>query len=142
LKNREAHILLVENDPQVVSNLLHAFKALGIDNPVHVVTNCREALERVQEKGDAALSPIPRIILLDLDLPEMNGLHVLEALRKEARWRASCVFVITGSSTNQQILQAYDYNVAGFIKKPVQYASIQEMVATLQSYWNLIELPN
>ncbi|GAB2534880.1 response regulator [Rufibacter soli] len=142
MKNREAHILLVENDPQVVSNLLHAFKALGIDNPVHVVTNCREALERVQGKGDAALSPIPKIILLDLDLPEMNGLHVLEALRKEAKWRASCVFVITGSSTNQQILQAYDFNVAGFIKKPVQYASIQEMVATLQSYWNLIELPN
>jgi CheY-like chemotaxis protein len=142
LKNKEAHILLVENDPLVVTNLLHAFEVLGIENPVHVATTGKEALDMVQGKVKTALSPTPKIILLDLGLPEMCGLRFLEELRKDDKLRPCCVFVITGPGSDQEILKAYDFNVAGFLLKPVNYTSLQEMVATLQSYWDLIELPN
>ncbi len=132
----------MEDDPQDVASTKRAFLSQGIDNPVHVAPSGKVALDMLQGRGRPALDPIPRIILLDLDLPEMSGLDFLTALRKDPLLKACSVFVITGQSTPKDLLQAYDLNVAGYIVKPIQYTSFVDIIATLNSFWNLIELPN
>nr|WP_225986592.1 response regulator [Rufibacter sp. LB8] len=133
--------MLVEDDQVDVANVLRAFKAQGIENLVQVAADGREALELLQQQ-QAMAKPLPKIILLDLNLPHMNGLEFLQEIRKDDHLKACSVFVMSSSTTEQDLLAAYELNVAGYIQKPVLYESFLEMVTTLNSYWNLIELPN
>ena len=119
-----------------------AFQAQGVENPIHVASNGKVALDMLLGRGTLALSPVPQIILLDLNLPEMGGLEFLKELRMNPQLKSCSVFVMTGQSSTQDLLQAYDLNVAGYIVKPIQYSSFVQKIATLQSFWNLIELPN
>ncbi|KAA3438573.1 response regulator [Rufibacter hautae] len=142
MKTNQAHILLVEDDPQDVASTRRAFQAQGVESPMHVASNGKIALDMLQGRGRAALNPVPRIIILDLDLPEMGGLEFLKELRKDEQLRSCSVFVMTGQSTEKDVLEAYNLNVAGYIVKPIQYDSFLEAIATLNSFLNLIELPN
>lgn len=132
----------MEDDPQDVASTKRAFHSQGIDNPVHVARNGKVALDMLKGRDLPALNPIPRIILLDLDLPEMGGLAFLAELRKDPLLKACSVFVITGQGSHRDLLQAYDLHVAGFIVKPFQYSSFVDIISTLNTFWNLIELPN
>ncbi|ALJ00306.1 response regulator [Rufibacter tibetensis] len=142
MNSKHAHILLVEDDPVDVATTKRAFQAKGVENPIHVAPNGKVALDMLLGRGMTALSPIPQIILLDLNLPEMGGLEFLKELRKNPQLKACSVFVMTGQGSSQDLLEAYDLNVAGYIVKPLQYSSFVEKIGTLQSFWNLIELPN
>lgn len=113
-----------------------------MENPLHVAPNGKVALDMLLGRGMPALSPVPQIILLDLDLPEMTGLDFLTELRKNHFLKACLVFVMTGQGNRQDILHAYELNVAGYILKPFQYASFKETIDTLHSFWSLIELPH
>ncbi len=134
--------MLVVDNPQDVDTTKRAFQAQGIENPIHVAHTGKVALEMLQGKGRPALNPTPQIILLDLDLPEMGGIEFLKALRQDPHLKACSVFVMTRQNTQKDILEAYNLNVAGYIIKPINFDSFLEIVATLNSFWNLIELPN
>lgn len=143
VKNKQAHILLVEDDPVDIVSIKRAFKAQKIATPLHVATSGTSALNLLRGgNGVLALSPTPKIILLDLKLPGMDGLEFLKELRQDTALCASSVFVMTGSKSMRDVLEAHDLNVAGYILKPISYESVLEMVSILNSFWELIELPN
>jgi CheY-like chemotaxis protein len=142
VKNKQTPILLVEDDPLDVANILRAFKVQGIENPVHVAHDGQSALRLLQSPEMDVLTPLPKIILLDLNLPHMGGLELLKEIRKDVKLKACSVFVMTASVAEKDVLDAYNLNVAGYIQKPIQYESFLEMITTLNSFWDLIELPN
>ncbi len=142
MQDNKISILLVEDDEVDVMNIQRAFKKNHITNPLHVVGNGLEALARLrgtdkQEK----LHPTPKIILLDINMPKMNGIEFLTKLRADPELRAISVFVLTTSDEEKDRVAAYDMNVAGYILKPVESDKFMEAVRILDVFWSLIELP-
>lgn len=133
------HILLVEDDEVDIMNVQRAFKKSAVQNPLHIARNGLDALELL--RGPNKLPTLPKVILLDINMPRMNGLEFLEELRTDEDLRHLSVFVLTTSNEERDKVEAYKHNVAGYIVKPVRFANFLEAVNTLQSYWQLIELP-
>ena len=137
------NILLVEDDELDVMNVKRAFKKNNILNPLHVAGNGVEALEML--RGSGGVSPAcpaeRRIILLDLNMPKMNGIEFLRELRGDPGLRLIPVVVLTTSDEERDKADAYSYNVAGYILKPVPLSRFIETMATLSNYWMLCELP-
>lgn len=131
------HILLVEDDQVDVMNIKRAFKKSNISNPLHIAGNGIEALEILR---DSEL-PTPRIILLDLNMPKMGGIEFLKELRADPELQYLSVFVMTTSNEENDKVEAYNLNVAGYILKPLSMNSFIEAVSTLNSYWKLCEFP-
>jgi CheY-like chemotaxis protein len=134
-------ILLVEDDQVDVKNVQRAFKKLRISNPLHVANNGVEALSMLRGNGVAPIEPLPKIILLDLNMPKMNGIEFLTELRQDPTLKRISVFVLTTSDDDKDKVAAYDLNVAGYILKPVESLAFIEAVSTLGGYWSLIEMP-
>jgi CheY-like chemotaxis protein len=136
--NRLLNILLVEDDEVDVMNVRRAFQKNHITNPLFVAANGVEALEQLRG-GD-----IPRdrrIVLLDLNMPQMNGIEFLRELRRDPELHSTPVVVLTTSNDERDRIEAYDLNVAGYLLKPVTFANFCELMATLNKYWALVELP-
>lgn len=132
------NFLLVEDDEVDVMNVQRAFRKNNMANPLFVAGNGVEALAQLRS-GDI---PIERlIILLDLNMPKMNGLDFLRELRKTPTLAAIPVVVLTTSDHEKDKVEAYNLNVAGYILKPVTFVSFVEVMATLRKYWTLVELP-
>jgi hypothetical protein len=143
VEERVVNILLVEDDEVDVMNVKRAFKRNRITNPLYVAGNGLEALKMLQ--GDEATPPeIPdtrRIILLDINMPKMNGIEFLQELRKDVRLAMTPVVVLTTSDEDQDRIEAYKLNVAGYILKPVTFSNFAEVMAALNKYWTLCEMP-
>lgn len=137
------NILLVEDDALDVMNVRRAFKKNNILNPLNVAGNGVEALEMLRGKdGGAPECPAERrLILLDLNMPKMNGIEFLQELRADPALRATPVVVLTTSDEDRDKIDAYHFNVAGYIVKPVTLHSFIETMAVLNKYWMLSELP-
>ncbi len=141
MKNDTINILLVEDDEVDVMNVQRAFKKNHINNELHVAGNGLEALAMLRGDGVEAIIPKPKIILLDINMPRMNGIEFLTELRADPAFKSISVFVLTTSNDDKDRIAAYDLNVAGYILKPVELDSFIEAVATLNLYWTLTELP-
>jgi CheY-like chemotaxis protein len=131
-------ILLVEDDEVDVMNVKRAFKKNNISNPLTVASNGIEALEHL---NSLAQDELPKIILLDLNMPLMGGIEFLRELRKNEKTQRLSVFVMTTSNQDNDKIEAYNLNVAGYILKPLSMESFVQAVSTLQSYWTLCEYP-
>jgi CheY-like chemotaxis protein len=132
------NILLVEDDEVDVMNVRRAFKKNNICNPLWVAGNGLEALEMLRA------SDIPRdrrLVLLDLNMPKMNGIEFLRELRADPELHGTPVVVLTTSDDERDRVNAYDLNVAGYILKPVTFMNFVEAMATLNKYWTLVEMP-
>lgn len=132
-------ILLVEDDEVDVMNVKRAFKKNNISNPLTVASNGIEALEHL---NSLAQEELPKIILLDLNMPLMGGIEFLRELRKNERTHRLSVFVMTTSNQDNDKIEAYNLNVAGYILKPLSMENFVHAVSTLQSYWILCEYPD
>ena len=137
LHDKPIQILLVEDDQVDIMNVKRAFSKQGISNPLHIASNGIEALDML--RGPEALDPLPQIILLDINMPKMNGLEFLRELRNDPALRGLIVFVLTTSNQDTDKREAYDLNVAGYIIKPVDFQHFLTTVSTLHDYWNLIQ---
>ena len=137
------NILLVEDDELDVMNVRRAFKKNNILNPLYVAGNGLEALEmlRGRDGGPPDYPAERRIILLDLNMPKMNGIEFLRELRADPGLCPIPVIVLTTSGEERDRVDAYNLNVAGYILKPVTLGSFIETMATLNKYWMLSELP-
>jgi CheY-like chemotaxis protein len=136
------NILLVEDDSVDVMNVQRAFVKNNINNPLHIAFNGVEALNMLRgSNGKPKLNPMPRIILLDINMPKMNGLEFLRALRNDDDLKSVSVFVMTTSNDDQDKIEAYNLNVAGYILKPLSFEKFVNAVAVLNSYWKLCEQP-
>ena len=136
--DRLLNILLVEDDEVDVLNVRRAFQKNNIANPLFVASNGVEALEQL--RGNM----IPRerrIVLLDLNMPKMNGIEFLRELRQDANLKLTPVVVLTTSNDERDRIEAYNLNVAGYLLKPVTFSNFCEVMTALNKYWALVELP-
>lgn len=136
------NILLVEDDEVDIMTVQRAFKKGNITNPLYLAGNGIEALAMLRDTP-AQPSLIPaerRLILLDLNMPKMNGLEFLQELRADPAIRHIPVVVLTTSNEERDRVQAYDLNVAGYILKPVTFSIFVELMVTLNKYWTLCEM--
>jgi CheY-like chemotaxis protein len=132
------NILLVEDDEVDVMNVRRAFSRANICNPLFVAGNGVEGLEVL--RGEE-MPRGRRLVLLDLNMPRMNGIEFLRELRADDDLRCTPVVVLTTSDDERDRVEAYHLNVAGYILKPVTFASFVETMATLNQYWSLVEMP-
>jgi CheY-like chemotaxis protein len=132
------NILLVEDDQVDVMNVKRAFDKNRIANPLFVAGNGVEALELLRSKQ---VPDARRIVLLDLNMPRMNGLEFLRELRADPDLQSTVVVVLTTSNDERDKIEAYNLNVAGYLLKPVTFVNFVEVMAALNKYWTLVELP-
>ena len=141
VQDKMVNILLVEDDEVDVMNVRRAFKKNNIANPLHVAGNGLEALSILRGEGTTPISRARRLVLLDLNMPQMGGIEFLRELRADPDLRATPVVVLTTSNDDKDRVEAYNLNVAGYILKPVTLANFIETMATLNKYWMLSEFP-
>ena len=135
-------MLLVEDDELDVMNVQRAFKKSDISNPLFTAGNGIEALAMLRgENGHTPIPPTRRIILLDLNMPRMGGIEFLRELRADPELSMTTVIVLTTSDEDRDKVEAYKLNVAGYILKPVTLQAFVEILATLNKYWTVSELP-
>lgn len=134
----EKHILLVEDSADDIELTQLAFEDSHIANRVDVVRDGAEALDYLLARGEYAdreKEPPPAVVLLDLNLPKIGGLEVLEILRREKKTRYLPVVVLTSSRQQEDLLASYDRGANSFIRKPVDFEKFGEAVRQLQLYW-------
>ena len=136
-------IMLVDDDQVDVMNVQRAFKKNNITNPLHIANNGIEALDKLRgTEGRKKISPLPRIILLDINMPKMNGIEFLRELRADPELHSISVFIMTTSNDDKDKFDAYNLNVAGYIVKPVSFEKFVAAVSVLNNYWKLCEMPS
>lgn len=134
-------ILLVEDNPNDVKLTLRALKKKNLVNDVKVVTDGAEALDYIFAKGQYSerdMNDFPRVIFLDLKLPKINGLEVLEKLKKNEKTRQIPVVVVTSSAEDSDLKKCYELGVNSYIVKPVDFESFVKAVSELGFYWLLL----
>jgi CheY-like chemotaxis protein len=144
MEDRIINILLVEDDEVDVMNVKRAFKKNNISNPLYVAGNGIEALLMIRsQNGKPPIVPDERrLILLDLNMPKMNGLEFIQELRKDPQLKSTPVIVLTTSDEDRDRIEAYNLNVAGYILKPVTFSKFAEVIIALNKYWALCEMPS
>lgn len=136
--DRLLNILLVEDDDVDVMNVRRAFEKAHIANPLFVAADGLEALEKLRS-GEVPNNR--RMVLLDLNMPRMNGIEFLRELRKDPQLSAIPVVVLTTSTMDRDKFDAYQLNIAGYLVKPVTFSNFCDLIVTLNKYWALVELP-
>ncbi len=135
--NSKKPILLVEDDKIDALTIQRALKELSISNQIIAVTNGEEALDYLNVNQ----TDLPCIILLDLNMPKMNGIEFLQARYKLDQIRSIPVVVLTTSLDDQDRLETFKLGIAGYMLKPVDYKQFVEVVRTIDLYWTLSALP-
>jgi len=134
-------ILLVEDNPDDVDLTLRAFKKGNILNEVVIARDGAEALDYLFGTGTHAgrdLNIMPTIIMLDLNLPKIDGLEVLRRLRADERTKFLPVVILTSSSEEQDMLNSYKLSANSYVRKPVDFTQFTEAVRQLGLYWLLL----
>jgi len=137
-------ILLAEDNPNDVRLTLHALRRYNLTNNIHVVRDGAEALEFLFCTGAYAhrsLTQSPKVVLLDLKLPLVNGLEVLQRVKEDPRTRTIPVVVLTSSREERDIVESYRLGVNSYITKPVDFEQFTEAVRSLGMYWVLLNQP-
>ena len=130
-------ILLIEDDEVDVLTVRRALQDLDVQNPVSVAGNGEVALEILRDNA----APRPVLIFLDLNMPRMGGLEFLRQARREGCAEGIPVIVLTTSRQDQDVVEGFQYNVAGYMIKPVAYEEFVEVMKAIDRYWTVSELP-
>jgi CheY-like chemotaxis protein len=142
MHEKRLNILLVEDDLIDATNIRQIFAMSNMAKTFFVAANGLEALQMLSSK-DGQPSSVPnhrRLVLLDLSMPQMNGLEFLRTLRNDELLKSLPVVVLTGSKDDQKLLESYQLNVAGFLIKPVNFDKFLETITTLSDYWTKCEM--
>lgn len=137
-------ILLVEDNPDDEKLMLRAFKRSNMANPIVVARDGVEALDFLFARGahaERAGKPLPTLIVLDLKLPKLDGLGVLEAVRGNERTRLIPVVILTSSKEEQDLIRGYALGANSYVRKPVDFAEFVEAVRVLGIYWLMMNQP-
>ena len=137
-EDHSLNILLVDDDEVDVMTVKRAFAKANIVNKVFVATDGIEALQLLRADGVPAAR---RLVLLDLNMPRMNGIEFLREIRSDPALQVLTVVVLTTSNEDRDRVEAYQLNVAGYLLKPVTFHSFADVMATLNKYWTLMEMP-
>jgi len=137
----EINILHVEDDAVDAMVMERALKKCDLNHKLFLAHNGIEALDMLRGTGGKeVINPLPKIIMLDLNMPKMNGIEFLRELRKDERLKHISVFVLTTSNDDRDRTDAHNLNVAGYIVKPLTLEDYTNIVATLNEYWGITDL--
>ncbi|MCG9891955.1 MAG: response regulator [Thermosynechococcaceae cyanobacterium MS004] len=132
-------ILLVEDDPNDVELIQLALENYNFVNDIHIAHDGEEAIQYLMGcEGEPSTQPLPRMILLDLKLPKVNGIQVLEAIRSHPRTKNLVVVVMTSSAENQDLQACYALGVNSYIVKPLDFQQFVEVCRKVGFYWMLL----
>jgi len=136
-------VLLVEDDPGDVVLIREAFEHNKVHNELVVVSDGVEAIEYLRGAGEHAGAPRPDLILLDLNLPRMDGREVLAEIKDDADLRTIPVVVLTTSEAEEDILRSYDLHANAYVTKPVDFDCFIEIVRQIDDFFvSVVKLPN
>lgn len=130
-------ILLVEDDLVDVMSVQRSLRELGTPNPLHHATDGEKALEFLRDTSKAR----PGLILLDLNMPKMNGVEFLAIIKKDPELKMIPVVVLTTSREDADRFATFEHSVAGFMIKPVDFPQFLETMRKIRDYWMISELP-
>jgi two-component system, response regulator len=134
-------ILLVEDNADDIELTLHALKRNNLANAVHIVRDGEEALDFIFCRGRYAerlLNDAPKVVLLDLKLPKVDGLEVLRAMKNDKRTKAVPVVVMTSSKEQRDMVEGYHLGVNSYIQKPVDFDEFRNLIKQLGFYWLVV----
>ncbi len=134
-------LLLIEDDHVDAEAIQRAFRREMIANPFVVVRDGVEALAALRGEPGAPVVPRPLIVLLDINMPRMNGIEFLRALRADPVLRRTIVFVLTTSERDEDKMEAYNGNVAGYIIKNRAGEDFLRVIQLLRAFWRIVEFP-
>ena len=142
MDRRKTEILLVEDNAPDVRLTIEVLREGKIGNELHVVRDGADALAFVRRESPYEFAPRPDLILLDLNLPKVNGFEVLRALKGHSDLKRIPVVVLTTSNTDMDRIAAYDLHANSYITKPVNLDDFLSMIRTVESYWlTVVSLP-
>ena len=139
---RKAEILLVEDNPGDVRLMREAFREISVPHQLSVVGTGRGALHFLRREEEYREAPRPDLVLLDLNLPDLNGLEVLAAIKNDSAFRRIPAVVFSSSQRREEVVSAYNLNANSYIAKPVELADFIRVVKGVEDFWlTVVKLP-
>jgi CheY-like chemotaxis protein len=140
--NKLVDVLLVEDDEGDVLMTREAFEFYKIRNPLHVVTDGEQALQFLRRTGPFSGAPRPGLILLDVNLPRLNGLEVLAELKQDPELLLIPVVMLTTSKAEEDILRSYELHANAYVSKPVDFENFVAAIRQIDDFFlTLVQLP-
>ncbi len=137
-------VLLAEDNEHDIIATKRAWKKHHIANPLYIVKDGEECLDFLHQRGkygEAGTTPRPGILLLDINMPKMDGLSVLKHIREDGKLRHLPVVILTSSKDEEDRFKSYHLGVNAYIVKPVGFENFSEAVRTINLFWELVDLP-
>jgi two-component system response regulator len=141
MNSTETDILLVEDSPEDAELAIHALRREKLANNIHIARDGEEALDFLFCRGAFAQRNFdhpPKLVLLDLKLPKVNGIEVLKQVKDDPRTKTIPVVILTSSREEQDLVRSYNLGVNSYIQKPVDFAQFRETVKTVGLYWLVV----
>lgn len=136
-------ILLVEDNPDDIVITKRALKEANLINQLFIVRDGQEAIDYLQRKGayqSLESSPTPGLVLLDINLPKVNGVEVLKVIKADERLRQIPTVMLTTSKREEDVVRSYQFGCNSFIQKPVEFEKFVEVVKSLSLYWGVLNV--
>jgi DNA-binding response OmpR family regulator len=141
LGSKPLNILLVEDDDGDAKAVHRAFQKAKIANPIIRAVDGIDALEMLRGENGKTKPSSPYLLLVDLNMPRMNGIQLVKALREDDTLRKAIIFMLTTSKREEDKIAAYDLNVAGYIVKETAGQDFLNLVSLVDCYWRIVEMP-
>lgn len=135
-------ILLVEDDPLQVRLMREALRENGVITSVNVVGSGAAAIDHLQRAGTFGNASVPDMVILDLNMPTLNGLDVLERIKNHEDWKVIPVVILSTSDAEEDIARSYALHANCYIVKPLEFGSFMDMIQRIEAFWlNTVRLP-
>lgn len=144
VNNNGVEILIADDSSSDVELTVHALRKAKLANRIHIVEDGEQALEflfcRGRHSGRSFAVP-PRVVLLDLKMPKVDGIEVLRAVRADARTKAIPVVVLTSSNEQRDLIESYNLGVNAYIQKPVEFENFRRVIESIGLFWLVVNEP-
>lgn len=137
-------VLLAEDSKHDIMAVKRAWKQHGIPNELFIVRDGEECMDYLHKRGayaEPAEAPHPCVLLLDINMPKMNGLAVLREIRKDQNLKRLPVVVLTTSKRDEDLVESYDLNVNAYVAKPLHFEEFSQAINTIYQFWRIVEQP-